>query len=196
MQNESNEVLNRIITLCEKAIHSPMDPEDDDTKYVMDAVSKLPDYFNEVVMGETRISLSRIKYEDDPESMRDAIEKIDQSRRDAHQALTRSINMLNRLAQAYDSPAIFPSVADRTLDMESLEDRELAARTCFSFCCDMFLKGKERELHGKGINTRQEYEKDLYSIMQNRELSFDTESIKRSTTLEQFKSLANERENR
>lgn len=80
---------------------------EEDFGIIETAIQSIPNYINCVIMSSTRISMAMFRYDDVQRG--EVIQEIDAQRRSHHQAMTRSMNLLNSLSQEYGMEQIFPT---------------------------------------------------------------------------------------
>jgi hypothetical protein len=148
-------------TLCEAISRTGDEYRDDDLANIESYLSSITAYLSTVVEFNIQKPLLLIRYEG--EEFRDKFEQLDKARRRKHQAMTRSINHLNKLCVHYHLPKIF-DVGE--LDPDSRDDRAIAAGLCYDFCTEIFVIDR----CGKFLPTKEDG-------------SFDVEQLDKSTVL-------------
>lgn len=147
-----SKVLNDLSNLAKTIKETELDPDivKGDLDFLMQRIQKFPDYFNSVIMMETRMAVA--KFTLDGETYRDLRTKLDGNRRSAHIAVTDAINQINNLSETvyHNGPIFeFSSKDNNKLDSNSIDDRDLAAYTVYGFCKEVFLDYKSRELYNE-----------------------------------------------
>lgn len=147
-----SKVLNDLSNLAKTIKETEPDPDivKGDLDFLMQRIQKFPDYFNSVIMMETRMAVA--KFTLDGETYRDLRTKLDGNRRSAHIAVTDAINQINNLSETvyHNGPIFeFSSKDNNKLDSNSIDDRDLAAYTVYGFCKEVFLDYKSRELYNE-----------------------------------------------
>lgn len=176
------------LVALENGIDNHPDYNEDDIKdtkeFVVEAFSKLPEYFSTVIMVNVEVSMmdssNRNPYK---------IQTLDEKRRLAHIAATNAINQINRLSKEVglkENFFLFPEMNDQPLFAGSLHDigddakraahdRELAAFRIYGFCKQMFLYSKDKRRYNKfEAYSEKEMEEELDTMAnESRPVLFD-----------------------
>ena len=154
-------VSERFNALMKKVTENPIMEED--REMLEEMTESFPSYFNAVIMSSLRIKLAKARGMETKE-LQEEIMSLDRGRRIQHQAMTSSVNVINRLAEAYGVAPVF--VLSHDLDGNSKEDRDYAALISFEICVQMYLDETLRKKVVVNPQTLQGLDEVLYKMEQ------------------------------
>lgn len=187
-----DDVMKRAKALVEKIREDGGDYADEDIEFVDEQLKCGASYYNSVIGARISTEIAYVRFADDPERLKDTVENLDHTRRLEHQALTRSINILNRMAKAHDVEPIF-DIGDRVLDDESKEDRDFAAVLAYRFTNSVYLDEMVQSNYFVKEDTFQAVDDALYKMEQD---SRHFDLGKDFSEVVEEKEMRHERENR
>ena len=156
------EVYEKALKLIDAIKESGSEYAQEDAQSVEEWLKTGAQYYNTVITGSFSSKLAYIRFDDEPEKLKDCIENLDKDRRLAHQALTRSVNFLNNMAKMYSVEPIFD--IDRELDDDSKDDRDFAAVLVYRFTTEAYLDEMTRSNYLIKEDTFREVDDALYKM--------------------------------
>ena len=161
-----DDVMKRAKALVEKIREDGGDYADEDIEFVDEQLKCGASYYNSVIGARISTEIAYVRFADEPERIKDTIENLDHTRRLEHQTLTRSINILNRMAKIHGVEPVY-DIGDRMLDDENKEDRDFAAVLAYRFTNGVYLDEMVRSNYFVKENTFQAVDDALYKMEQD-----------------------------